>query len=1541
MRRLLTVVMGDGAEHDVELAAPESEMMVGLAAHFAGRWGVPQQDAEADTGVRPFGTLLRYPGSTAPMLFAGEDALPALMTLGESPLRDGIRVGLGMGLDEPAAGGNAVVEIVAGEGAGRRRPANLPADPPVAYDDMALAELLDVRTGYPHWIFRLDGFPARRDAEWSAGALLEVGGRCLRWRPRSQAVPAQLPEGEGGTLLFARPPRHTPAPLSAGIAYAAPVRWWFGAAVMNERARKARITRRGRIATEIAATVPSAWWGRQVADAELAGKTVTGVAQELARAYPAASEVRDIALLRDDRLWERRRTDRDFLALRCGLRTSADHRGESVELGADSCPAVVDLPMRGVVGVVGAGDRPRRLAGWLALQAAVHHSPDDVVLRVLTDSAGAADWRWLRWLPRSSTALDDGGAPRVYADPTSVARQIGVLLQLLADRRSAVEAKAAASPLTGVLTDMRLVDALLVQAADRTSHVPAVVLVLDGVRRLRTLPGVGRLLQEGPAVGVYVVCLGEEVRHLPAGCDWLLDTGAEGGPRVVADGVSYPLVPDLPDKDFFEEPARALAPLRDADTVQRALDLADRPLAELLGLERPDDALPIAARWSAVPRSTTAVVGQADALPFELDLRTHGPHALVAGAAGSGRREFLCSWIASLAVANRPDEMLFVLVDYKGGAFFEPVIDLPHVTSLVVDLDARQAERILGRLQAALRSREAQLGTYKARDIDEYQDMRDRGRDLPPLPRLVFVIAEYAALAREIPALVAGLVNLAQRGRSLGVHLVLATQRPGGPPAADIRSATNLRIALRLGSAEESAAVIDAPDAAAIPGSSPGRAFLRTGAEELHEFQAAMPVGTGQHRPADRTVTTTDLDDRPYYLPVAPAAGPLVAISGQSDLGLLVSAVRSAAQIARVPTVPGPLPEPLPMVVTLSELPPPEGEVRDLAPVAYAVAELADEPGRLPVLFDPLAGGTLAAVGAPRSGRSQFLRTLAAALAVRHSSADVHLFCIDCGTGALQALSRLPHCGAVVTRGRPDHMARLAGRLTAALYSRQQLFAEGGFGDIAAQRQAVPQERRLPYLVLLLDQWEAFCDFAERDGGRMRDDLGLLMAEGARAGIRVVMTGDGPESFRPTSTVDDPDLLVLDQRSAAAYRDLGVEAPYGRLEPGRALRAFSSVELQIALLDGEPTSRGQSDALDRLAQELRTRDAHIPHPQRPFTIDDAPRAAESFHVGPGKGRPVGREDVLAWLRDRHATGASAALLGPRRAGKTWVLEELSRRLAAEGGHREVHRLVVPPAQSPVDDPDVLAGILDRGVREAASPAEALLDKAASAAAGAGPAYLLDEVGRLADYGAAAVSWLRDLGQAGAWLLYTGTEKDWRTVVRWALTAPGSSFGNDVNARLLGPLDRDAALDFLSGTAANLGVALGRDTTAADVVATVGSWPFYLQVAGDAVVRAVQGNDLSPLSGPGAVRALTERRLLDEWTLHFQSRWAEIGPAGRAALLTAPGTMPLDASPAQREDLREVGLLRPGEEWLSDPPLLDWIARNEISLRDGESGELSA
>ncbi|MGW5353321.1 FtsK/SpoIIIE domain-containing protein [Streptomyces sp. NPDC004031] len=1571
MSRILTVVTPDGAEHDIELYAPESARMWDLAGRFCQEWDAFARIPESTRALPVYPSRA---GVRALRLYVGREELPPELVLGESPLRDGVRVGLGRPVEagpyEPRPDGQvlATVRIVAGEGAGaetgvtganRRSIECFPGD--LAAGDSLVADFTGefVRRGAAEApllvlvggrVVRAVGRPAvpgweppGQGTTWEEDTLLIVGSSCLRWSREERPEPAVLPPGDHGTLLLDPRARSSDRPVLDSLPdvllpNAPRDSWWQTPSTrrVNTLLRSRNLL--ARLVRSAADGVPVCW---PTGDRALPPFMFTAaVAEQLGSAYPDPASLAGAVGSRSGELWQRGPRDADFLALRCGLRTALPVTAEGQDepdrywqLGSQALPAVAVLPRHGVVGVVGADDRPRRLAGWLVLQAAAHHSPEDVVVRVLTDAQGAADWRWTRWLPRSSSALDEDRAPRVHADPTSVARQIDTLLRLVTDRQNPAAAAVPGAP--AAERDSGAPDGTAA-GTPAGRHGPSVLLVLDGIRRLRTLPGVGRLLQEGPAVGVHLVCLGTEARQLPPGCGYLVDigdgTGSTAGP---ADHVTRPLLADLPRPGWFEAAARALAPLRDAEAVRRAMDLAALPLPELLGLDVADadgGAGTVEARWSAVPRATAAVVGQAAAAPFELDLRADGPHALIAGRPGSGLTAFLRSWVVSLAVANRPDEMIFVLFDDRGGDAFGPATGLPHVTRVVTDIDDREAERVLGRLFAELRAREARLTGHSVRTLDDYHQLRDRDRSLPPLPRLVLVVAELADLAGGRPELRAGMLDVAQRGRSLGIHLVLATQRPAGVVTTGIRATTNLRIALRLGDAAESAAVLDAPDAAAIPRSSPGRAFVRTGVQELTEFQAPVAVDLGSPAAPVPAFTVHDLDGprpAPGHDGAAPGqrpAGPSV----RTDLDLLVTAVYRAALRSGVPQLPGPLPEPLPAVVTLSELP------QAPAGVAYGLEELADEVGKQPALFDVAGEGLLAATGGPRTGKSQFLRTLAAALAQRHSTADVHLFGIDCGNGALQMLARLPHCGSVVTRGRPDHLARLVGRLTAALHTRRQLFAEGGFTDLAAQRQAVRSDRRLPHLVLLIDRWEGLRELSGRiDGERLAEDLRLLMRDGGPVGIRVVLTADAAGLDERTAALVT-DHLVLDRRDKDDYRRFGVDPPLGHLQPGRALRAFSACEVQVALLDGGPSSRAQSDALDALAARLRDRDTDVPHTRRPFAIDDAPRAAEQFQVGPGTGRPVGREDVLAWLRNRQSTGASAALLGPRRSGKSWVLEELSRRLAADGGREEVHRLTVPPPSSPVDTPDALAGILDRAVRDAASPAEALLDKAASG--GAPLVFLLDEVGRLADYDPVAVSWLRDLGQAGAWLLYTGTEKDWRTVVRRALTAPGSSFGNDVNARLLGPLDEEAALDFLSGTAANLGVALDRDTTAAAVVRTVGSWPFYLQVVGDAVVRAVQGNDLSPLTGDAALRSLVERRLLDEWSLHFQSRWAEIGPAGRAALLAEPGALPAGATPAQRQDLRDAGLLRPGEQWLHDPPLLDWIARNDISLRDGETGE---
>ncbi len=250
------------------------------------------------------------------------------------------------------------------------------------------------------------------------------------------------------------------------------------------------------------------------------------------------------------------------------------------------------------------------------------------------------------------------------------------------------------------------------------------------------------------------------------------------------------------------------------------------------------------------------LVGTAADAGFVVDIARDGPHALIAGTTGSGKSEFLQTLVASLACANRPDELTFVLIDYKGGAAFGACAALPHTVGVVTDLDGRLVERALTSLQAELKRREAALAAAGAPNLEVFR----AGGGV--LPRLIIVVDEFASLAEELPDFVGGLVGIAQRGRSLGVHLVLATQRPEGVVSADIRANTNLRICLGVVRESESRDVIDATDAARISRATPGRGYARTGHSELQAFQSGRVGGL----PADR------VDTRPCRRPAVAVA---------------------------------------------------------------------------------------------------------------------------------------------------------------------------------------------------------------------------------------------------------------------------------------------------------------------------------------------------------------------------------------------------------------------------------------------------------------------------------------------------------------------------------------------------------------------------------------------------------------------------------------------------------------------------------------------
>ncbi|MFJ3233687.1 FtsK/SpoIIIE domain-containing protein [Streptomyces sp. NPDC086787] len=1355
---MFTVVDDVGEAFDVHLDADPGTPMAAVA------------QALAETA----GAALPLSGSG---LYVEGVALPEDLPLRDSPLRDAAVVGLGRSAGTPAAEPRGLVEVraVGGPGAGAvhrldigdyRVGVAVDGTPYIGRGtpDRHCAELRVgpggrcVVTPADEVSLRLDHADVDGERPWPLGAQLLVDGCLLELVAPEEPDAAVQPSEDGTGWDYNRPPRLLPTkpemrftlpsppspPAKRPLPYIAAIvplvlagagvlvfgriyMLLFG--LLSPVAIVGNYLVNRRSGRETHATSLAKYEEKKArieADAEAAV-----IAERTARrtGFPDPATVLLTAVGPRRRLWERRATDSDFLELRVGTDdqpsgvvvqdpTLDEHRRQ-VSPDAFDVPVTVSLREHKVLGI--AGRRPAVLAAarWAVAQAAVLHSPKDLLIHVLTTGdTGEEAWAWTRWLPHLRQRTGDTPAS-IGTDTETSARRVAELTALISARAGATGER---------------------RAADR----PDVLVVLDGARRLRSLPGVVQILRDGPAVGVHALCLDAEERFLSEECQAVVVEEPGGTLRVGrsrsntragvrADGVSV---------DWCRSVARALGPLRDSSAVEEEGSVlpSSARLLDVLALD-PPTAQEVAGRWKAGGRSTSAVVGASLDGPFALDLRRDGPHGLIAGTTGSGKSELLQTLVASLAVANRPDAMTFVLVDYKGGSAFKDCVSLPHTVGMVTDLDAHLVERALTSLSAELKRREHLLADAGAKDIDDYVELLRREPGRPSMPRLLIVIDEFASMVRDLPDFVKGLVNIAQRGRSLGIHLILATQRPGGVVSPEIRANTNLRIALRVTDASESQDVLTSPEAAHISKNTPGRAFVRLGQTSLVPFQAGRVGGRRPGVSANAVqapwVVPLGSNQLGRPLPARPHASHRRPEADATDLADLVEAIRGAATDLNVPPQHSPWLPPLPTTLVTAELPSVAGSAAasstayDLAPVTYGLVDLPAEQRQVPVVLDLATLGHLHVVGSPRAGRSQTLRTIAGVLARAHSSADVHLYGIDCGNGALLALEPLPHTGAVVQRTQPDRLARLLGRLTAEVARRQELLASRGAADLPELRRTLPDEERPAHIVVLLDRWEVFDKtLADYDSGALLNSVLALLREGASVGVHVVLAGDRTLfSTRVSSSTEDK--LVLRMNDKAEYSMIGISqrAVPDDIPSGRALRAVDKAEVQIALLDRDPAGQAQAAALQAIGAERTGLDAEVPRARRPFRIDTlpdrlTPEQAAAYLPAERPGEMwamvgVGGDELTAQGADLSLI-PSFVVGGPQRSGRSTVLLTMALSLLSAG----TSLIVAAPRRSPLralagrpgvlavyEGPDVPRAELEQMLAEAAHPVVVMVDDA--------------------------------------------------------------------------------------------------------------------------------------------------------------------------------------------------------------------------------------
>ncbi|WP_232425324.1 FtsK/SpoIIIE domain-containing protein [Pseudofrankia inefficax] len=1167
--------------------------------------------AEPATTLASVLAALPLPAAGRPC-YIGERLLDPTVTVGESPLLQGATVSIGApGPRQRALAAGAVgalrvldgpdVGVVAWLPPGRRTAARTGDADLVLHCEQASREHVEIEidvlgraaavdVGSFNGTF-LDGERLTEPAVLSAGSLLQVGSDRLEWVSLPAAGLITKPGGDGrldfdrtfisppavhpAEIVLPTPPTRPPTSrLGAWLSALLPVAMGLVLAVVTHRTlvllmcllgplgvigtqmsdRRQRRLDRGRY--EEATAGVARGLGTRIADEERTRRAQAPDLVEVTLAATGASR----------HLWPRNADSPDGLSLRLGVGTAAPSfviRGERWagfrEPELRGVPLTVDLRAVGVLGIVGPAATAGSLARWLLIQLGTLRSPDDLRLVLITSNDGA-DLSWATWLPHTYDS-EAGDLPCWVGNTASTradrVRELRELISIrLAERRGN--------------TNVR--------------HEMDVVVLLDGALALRNLPGMKAVLRDGPEAGVYVLAVDRTAPNECRGTCVVDDhlalelTRGRGEPPVhgVAEGL---------DAEPAEELARAIAPMRDRLSLGgTAASLPTQVrLLDLVGIQRPS-AGAVAELWAASPGPTTRVVLGADADgPVTIDLAAQGPHTMLGGATGAGKSILLQTLVTSLLLANAPDELNLVLIDFKGGGAFLPFENCPHVVALLRStgetaadvFDQAAARRVLASVRAEVHRRERLLARYGG-EIDEYWRARRTGRPMASLPRLALVFDEFARVLETSPDFLRELVNVAAKGRSLGMHLVLATQSLQGKLSAELKNNIDLRITLRQNEPADSIEVLGVPDAAAIPGRLRGRGLILFTKDETRAPRPFQSGYLGDPPPADGApparVRVVD-----WGALGLPRPEEKVDHGGAAtDQTLTIRAIEEAAARADLPAPFRPLLPPLPADLTIADL---AAAATTPAGATEIPVGLADEPAvqaQPPLVFDLAGTDRLLAAGGPQSGRTTLAAALITGMAARFRPDEAHVYVIERQPAGLDAYTALPHCGAVVSTAEPDRVRRLTawllGEVTTRLSTRAAPAglggagarggASGGGGGAAA---GPGGGARWPWIVLIVDGWEYFENRADPNFVETTplQELREVIAAGPPVGVHVILLGGHDLAGSRTAALFTRRLLLPFGKEELRRLHYPTGTPSPPDLPGRAVDAATGTHLQL------------------------------------------------------------------------------------------------------------------------------------------------------------------------------------------------------------------------------------------------------------------------------------------------------------------------------------------------------------------------------------------
>ena len=885
-----------------------------------------------------------------------------------------------------------------------------------------------------------------------------------------------------------------------------------------------------------------------------------------------------IAQKRQARLWERNYFDSDYLCVRLGLgevESGLNIRVPKVGLSAaadelmkrpkvfqekftyiHNAPLTLDLKEGITVGLVGDRNSMINCAQNMIHNISVHHPYDEVKLVFLYNMQEATEWEWARWLPH--TWNDDKSVCFIATDKLEAKELLGEFSEILKQRQSEIDE----TDKYNVVTKLPYYVFVIADRSLSESHI---------IMR--------QLLKNDPYLGAISLLLNDDKTLLPNSCRTIVECFPTQ--TVFYNREDYSAkkecTPDCVNLEMLERTARSLAALR----LKRLASESSLPscvtFLQGMGVKKCDE-LNVLERWkkSAPFKELAAPIGikqSGDPFIFDLHDKQYGPHGLVAGTTGYGKSELLQTWLLSMALNYRPDEVSFVLIDFKGDGLAGPLELLPHVAGKISNIDVSCITRNLIALDAELKRRQIVFSEAKIKDIYKYQQAYRDGKVPEQMSHLIIVIDEFAQMKKDYPDYMSSFISVARVGRSLGVHLVLATQSPSGVVDQQVLSNTRFKICLKTANVGESREMLGKSDAANL--TTKGRAIIQVGNDEVYEqiqtFWSGAPYNPDQEFvKSSKKITLVG----PFGQRVKPDVYEKTVIvkkSGQEEFNIIVEYIAKEARDARILPARKLWEDALPGTIYLKDLLVDRAAFNEgvfterntgFAPI-LGMVDAPDMQKQYPLEADIAGEGHTVFYGAPGTGKTTLLQTLIVSTALMYTPEQVSIYVMDFGSWSMKVLETLPHVGGVANGNDTEKIEKLAEMIEGELIARKYAFSAEGVGNIETYRDVT--NKKLPYIALIVDGFHG----VQGSFPDLYDEFFLkLVREGGSLGIFLIATCNTSTGmgFKISGNIKHNFALQMIDRSdymSIVGRTNGLEPDK---KPGRGLCKSTNVyEYQTAL----------------------------------------------------------------------------------------------------------------------------------------------------------------------------------------------------------------------------------------------------------------------------------------------------------------------------------------------------------------------------------------